>query len=401
MVKVRFHKCNIFLRQDQPAYIELDPEGMTVRLKVYEGAVTYLDDTATGTNRSTYQVIQIWSTNPSPLHPSPLGRMVIVEVYDTSNNLLEKHRLPYLYGQKYKSIPIIDENGNPLGCDIAVTVYPFYYCIYNSGYIDIPWNSDTEDRQIYEVYNVISKKYYFIGRVDTIENLSQLQLYPVEKVTIRVDYDASVIPLSNLLSIGGSLPYVKNFINSFHSLVLSNTVWLARAISSATGINLPIVKVEYHSETNTISVYYEQDPIPLIVQIILYALAIGAGIAIIINLPAILDIIKNMAITEQIRAQAEMIKTMADQNKTILNTALQQCGSNIECIRQVLAALNTANVSLAQAAGEIQGLKDEISKLKEQRVWIGLGAGLGGIIAGYILSRPQTVTRIIERVREL
>jgi hypothetical protein len=398
MVKVAFYRCNIFLSQNTPAYLELDTKGVTVRLKVYEGAVTYIDDTATGTNRTGYQVIQIWSTNPFPLHPSPLGRMVIVEVYDTSNNFIEKHRLPYLYGQKYRSIPIVDENGNPLTCDVAVTVYPFYYCMYSGSYVDIPWSSEAEDRQIYEVYNTVNKKYYFIGMVNAIESLSQLQLYPVKKVRVRVDYDASVIPLSNLLSLGGSLPYVKDFINNFYSLVLSNTVWLARAISSVTGIDLPIAGVEYHSETNTISVYYEQDPIPLVVKIILFALGVGAVIALITNLPTTLDIIKNVVITEQVRAQAEIIKTMAEQNKAILNAALQQCGSNVECIRQVLAALNTANVSMAQAAGEINSLKEEISKLREQRLLIGLGAGLGGIVAGYLFSRPQIVTRIVERV---
>jgi hypothetical protein len=324
--------------------------------------------------------------------------MLIVEVYNTANQLIERHRLPYLYGQKYTSIPIRDENGNPLTCDISVLVYPFYYCIYSGSYIDIPWSSSQEDRQIYEFYNTVNKKYYFIGRVDAIEGLSQLQLYPVKKIIIRVDYDARVIPLSNLLSLGGSLPFVRNFINSFYSLILSNTVWLARAISTVTGIDLPIVKVEYRSETDTIAVYYEQDPIPIILKIILFALGVGAAITLIFKLPDIIDIIKNITITEQVRAQAEIVKTMAEQNKVILNAALQQCGSNVECIRQVLAALNTANVSMAQAAGEIQSLKDEISKLKEQRLVIGLGAGLGGIVAGYLFSRPQIVTRIVERV---
>jgi hypothetical protein len=398
MVKVAFFKCNMFFSQDTPAYLELDTKGDTVRLRVFEGAIIYLDDTVTGANRTGYQVIQIWGINPNPLPPSPIGRKVVVEIYDISNNLLERQELPYLYGQKYRSIPIKDENENPLGCDIAVMVYPFYYCIYNSGYVDIPWSSGQEPRQIYEVYNVISKKYYFIGMVNAIESLSQLQLYPIKKIVVRVDYDASVIPLSNLLSLGGSLPYVKDFINNFYSLVLGNTVWLARAISSVTGIDLPIAKVEYHSETNTITVYYEQDIIPLIIKIILFAIGAGAAIAVIINLPTILDIIKNIVITEQVKAQAEIIKTMADQNKQILAAALQNCGSNVECIRQVLAALNTANVSMAQAAGEINSLKEEISKLREQRVLIGLGAGLGGIVAGYLFSRPQTVTRIIERV---
>ena len=52
MAKVAFYRCNIFLSQNTPAYLELDTKGDTVRLKVYEGAVTYINDIATGTNRS-------------------------------------------------------------------------------------------------------------------------------------------------------------------------------------------------------------------------------------------------------------------------------------------------------------------------------------------------------------
>lgn len=396
MVKVRFYKCNIFLSQDTPAYLELDPENQTVRLKVYEGSITYIDDTITGTNRGTYQVIQIWSINPNPLPATPIGRMLIVEVYDTSNNLLERHRLPYLYGTKYKSIQIRDENDNPLSCNISALVYPFYYCRYNSQYVDIPWSPDTEDRQFFEAYRVGDKKYYYIGKVTELAPLTNLALNPIEKAIVKIVYKINIPVLSALLSGVGQLPYVGNFLNSFFSFITNNFLWLERAIAKTIGINIPVINVEIDLSTNTLTAYYEQDIAPIIEFIIIIAV-----LAVFINLPRILDVIQDMTRVAEVSAKAQITESIAQQNQAVLSRAVEQCGGNQECIAQVLNALNVANTNITNALREIESLKSEVEKLKGQRLIIGLGAGLGGLAAGYLLSRPQIATRIIERVRGL
>lgn len=384
MVKVRFYKSNIFTSQDIPAYLELDTEGTTVRLKVYEGAITYIDDTATGTNRVGYQVIQIWATNPNTLPTSPIGRAIVVEIYDTANNLLEKRRLPYLYGTPYRQIQIRDENNNPMGANIALLVYPFYYSIYFSQYIIIPFNPASEPRQFIEVYKIDTKKYYLASRADTIATLTSISLTPIQKATVIIEYK---VDNPHLKALFGARWYshIAGFIDSFFNFIVNNFIWLANEISRRIGIPLPIVRVELNTASLTLKVYYEQDIAPIIEFIIILV-----ALAIFISLPDIIDMINNIVTSSVTYKTIETTETLSRQRTEIANKMLEYCAGDTECVRQAVTLLNTPDPNLASALSEIQSLR----KKSSDNLLLGATIGaIGGGLVGYAVGRGGRVRK--------
>lgn len=288
MARVAFSRRNVFRAYDQPAYLYVDTEGRTVRLKVYEviGETTaiYLDDTATGTNRTGVLEVQLWSENPHGAPPTDRWDFydVVVEVYDTNNRLIESRRLSYAYtNYSPKTMEFRDERGSYVMGAVAYYVVVnnvAYYILDLSAKITFPAPPAGAETWGYVEFTSFSPKFYYVDRLDRILRAIggatglTVVVRPADRVTVAVEYDLSALnALVGVPIIGEFIKFLLwlgvNAVN--YGLVIGE--WLLRRL----GVSgwMPVGCELVSTSPVVIRVYYETDVSPLIVALILGIIA--------------------------------------------------------------------------------------------------------------------------------
>jgi len=390
MVKIFFHRSNMFYSNNKPAYIVLDTEGDTIRLKCYQGAYVYLDDTQTGTNRTGVQIIQLWSTYPFPLPPSVGAGRVNCEVYDTANNLIDMKRVWFYVGQPRRRIYLRDEQGNPLTLnycvvftDVGLIEQVGYDCGRGSEIID-PWGSTLTT--IIEIWSddIGRGKRYFIGyNTDIQPPDSDVAMTPPlcqDKCYVRVVYkvDNSVINAMLKAPLFGE---VAGYLINNLSWVISNApIALARFFSERAGIRFPIRNARIYTEAGELllDVEYEVDPFPAILAVVIAAGAGGLVIGLLFS-----GAIKR--IFSEIRATFTVVSYYEYQRQrlALLQDALNKCQTD-ECRRQVLETLHLPDPNSTIAEKSLDQLKAETTS---SSITAGVVGALAGVIGGALLYR--------------
>jgi len=283
-VRIDWAEKNIFMNYDEPSKIVYDTEGQTIRLKIYEtwdsNQAIYLDDTLTGTNRTGKGIIELWSTNP---HGTPSTTVVniyfvIVEIYDTSNRLIETRKLSYAYTRKgVTTLNVKDENNNDLVAQINyITIYNnerFFKTYYGSS-LTVFYPISPEKTYV-EVLKVMSKdkKYYLLDRLDRIAPTSgtyNIILKPRDEIIIYIDVELSNTVITTLMSIPG-LSYLTSFLLSLGTTLFNYGLTIGNYVRRLLGLeDYYIVRAEKVSDSPPIiRLYYRTDIAPVVVVLVL------------------------------------------------------------------------------------------------------------------------------------
>ena len=272
--KVDWYDKSIFMVYDMPSYILVDM-GYLHRLKVYESeTIIYIDDTATGTNRqATPYVVRVWSENPHGTPPyTPIVYTVYVDVYDTNNVLKERHTLKYMYVRSFYTVNFVDENDRALEMLTYVVIYRqdgVYYYKYYGSTIRIP---------DYGGYNLIleasrdkdGKKYYFVKRNPELYSVTKIKVTPNNKYIVGIRIKVSEL----------NIPVIQDIYNYFMWLFAKGfnfSLYMANVISNLLNIKVPVIKAEYDINNQELTIYYEVDPVKLVVLAIIAAGLIGGA----------------------------------------------------------------------------------------------------------------------------
>jgi hypothetical protein len=396
-MEVRWVYRNYFHAYDVPAYLLIDTGGLTVRLKVYDDIATYIDDTLTGTNRSGRFIVRVWDTNPHTLS-SPKVIPLFVEIYDTSNNLIEKRVLSYVYGTPLRVIEFRYPQGG------SVTASWAYVCHLNgvtvfatgtSSSMPLPVNNGVAEAFAYSA--VRGGKFYSAFKIDAAPDAVVLW-GPSDKYLVRLKLKYTPLSFARLFGIPG-FNYLDDFISKFYSaFTLNPALYFAHVVSATLqrlGINLPIVSV--FSDGEFIYVDYEQD--------IAWEVVVFALIAFIIALPGIVEIIHDITTMISTYSQSERDKYVADTYRQVmenysntLNKAMEYVNSiqdpseRAKAFNQIMSSplINPSTyysgltTVIKQKDEEAEKLKSELSNTKNM---LYLAAGVAIALAIILIAR--------------
>ncbi|MEM2383195.1 MAG: hypothetical protein QW521_03395 [Desulfurococcaceae archaeon] len=384
MGDVKWVYGNIFTSYDMSAEIMVDV-GYAHRLKVYEaGDIVYIDDTITGTNRPPSHIIQVWSENPHGSPPTvPVIYTVYVDVYDTNNVLKERFTLKYLYGSPRYTVYINDEYGTSLISSIyyAYTVgSDVFGRTVTASYFRLPEKPFESKLFVEVIAQKDSKKYYYVATEPTLYTSTVLKLYPVTKVMVAVRYD-----LTPLLSVPIISEFVK-FVLWLGVKAVDLAIQIARVISRAIGIDLPIVGAEYNSGTKELVVYYEVDPVPVLAFVLAIVVAVATAAVAIYYFNAV----KEITVAEKTYSVYELVKQMYDQyTRTIKEVAeyAKTTPDPTKTLLELLPLISPPNVSLEAARKAVEDSEKKDTMIEDLKKMLILGIGGAVIITALSMAR--------------
>ena len=402
MVKVEWSNRSIFTSYDMPAYLYLDTEGRTVRLKVYEeyegGIAVYLDDTATGTDRAGQMLVKVWDTNVHGEPPTtPAIYEIVVEVYDTGNRLVESKRLRYKYVRSNTVLFFKKPDGTDLiGIINYVDTQGFFIHHYGNA-ISLYYEADA----YIEFLRQESKHYYIgkLGRVVSAPGAYNVIVYPSRDGYIHFYMDIKIT--SDLLRWAFDTPGVSQFSEFILKLSAKATelaMYVASRILWKAGLSdVRIDKVEVVStEPLVIRIHASQDAKAIALAVVVVgALAVGILVGLIAG-GYVVDIVYSMErvvalkVTEQVYTQYTNLVSM------VIDYCTRTYSGNKEmidkCIDELLSKITPPTISALNAIKEIEELQREIKKLQEEiGMWKTLVIIAAIIVVALIIAQRQAV----------
>jgi hypothetical protein len=376
-MEVKWVHRNYFHANDVPAYLLVDTGGLTVRLKVYDDLGQYIDDTLTGTNRSGRFIIRVWDTNPHTIS-APKVIPLFVEIYDTSNRLIEKHVLNYVYGSPVRTIEFRYPQGGSAAAQWAYACHLNGVTVFATGTsatMPLPANNGVAEAFAYSV--TTGGKFYSAFKIDTAPDTVTLW-GPSDKFIVRLKLRYTPLSFVRLFGIPG-FDYLDDFLSKFYAwFTLDPSLYLAHIISATLqrlGVNLPIVSI--FSDNEYIYVDYEQD--------IMWEVVVFALIAFIVALPGIVEIIHDITTMISIYSQSERDKYVADVYRQVMeqynNTfnkameyvnSIQDQNERMKAFNQIMSSplVNPSNyysgltTVIRQKDEEAEKLRSELSNTK-------------------------------------
>ncbi|MEM4847023.1 MAG: hypothetical protein QW794_04625 [Thermosphaera sp.] len=364
---------NVFTAYDIPARIEVNIP-FVHRLKCFDEITTYVDDTITGTNRSTtpYE-ITLWRENPRGTPPdTPAVYRVACEVYDTGNALRERYELRYLYGKTKYLVYVYDETDGQLPGLVTYTFgTEFFYQV--PGYtVGIPERPSGYDLFLEVVGYRNGKKYYYVAKNPTLYPSTSLKIFPVSKAYVTVTYDLStILAWTNVPVIGAFARFLAWLGVRAVQLSLAIASWFSNLI----GINLPVVDARIDWEKKELVVTYENDPAAIVIAIIVAA-AVAFGIVLVL---AIKDIKTAEARVEEVR----LVKEIYDQYYKLVNEIVEYAKTTPDPEKTLLDLLSklTPPQLPTETAPKMSQMESDLDKLKTI-----LMLGIGGAVVITLLS---------------
>jgi hypothetical protein len=393
MVKVDWIYRNYFPAYDTPAWIMVDTQGQTVKLKIYDSVTTYIDDTISGTTRSGQFMLQIWSTNPRGNINNLITDILHIDVYNTSNSLVERKTLNYVYGRAVKYITFYYPDGylaSPLGVWVGNYDHIPVFGTVNGNVIGLPITRGLIE--VYEYDELRRGKFYYIGKIENISDRITL-IGPAERfdVTLRIRVTRDV--LGFLFDIPG-FNYVAGFIDYFFAQFVARPMSFAyslvTAIMNRIGINLPAKKIDV--DGTDILVTYEQD---IAVEVLVFFALVG-----LVGLYYLTQIVHDISVAITAQAEAERDKAIAQtyqnvvqQQQQTLQTALDYASQindpqeRDKAITQVLSSplVNPSNytsglgTALQQANTQNQQTQQQLEQMKTL-MYIAIGVAIVSLL---------------------
>jgi hypothetical protein len=374
---------------DLPLYLYYDFEDKTYRIKAYEDTTIYIDDTATGTNRTGAGEIKLYDIYPFTIPSSLTKRSITVELYDTSNNKIKTLTLDYYAGSNYVTVYYRDAKTNDyvMGNITAICkTDPPLFVEETGSSIAIPPNTPT----IVEFRGIIGK-YYDIRTVTLTGNatvqVTQADTYDVEMV-VKIDLEL----MKRLLYETAVSPTASQYIYSQLPSRPDLQYLLATRLLREMGATLPI-KNAYLDSNYNLHIIVTQDTIPLLALII-------TRLTIIIGLILVYYIVKQIAsiylLTNPTALNNKLVEYEINRLKIIADLAKQACSGltgydYAQCVENVSKAIGGENATLLITQSQSQ--IEELQKEKDKYKYIAITAGA---VAGIALISKRGTT-IIER----
>ena len=384
---ITLSKWNWVRSVDQPLYLYYDFGDKTYRLKVYEETATYVDDTATNTNRTGAGEIKLYDTYPFAIPASLTKRSLTVEIYDTSNAKQKAVTLDYYVGSSYVLIYYKDARTDTYvtGSITAICkIDPPLFVEATGSSIAIPPSTAT----IIE-FRGTTEKYYDIRTIALTGNatvlVAQADIYDIE-IVIKIDLEL----MKRLLYETAVSPTASQYIYSQLPSRPDLQYLLATRLLRELGATAPI-KNAYLDSNYNLHIIVTQDIIPLLPLIIKGLLVIGGLILAYFIVKQILNII---VLTNPTALNNKLIEYESNRLKIIADLVKEGCsglkGSDYaECVERIIRAIGGENTTLlvTQTQKDIVKLKQESDKYKYIAITAGAVAGIA------FLARKQSTER--------
>jgi hypothetical protein len=402
MVRVEWSNRSIYTSYDMPAYIYLDTEGDTVRLKVYEeyegGTAIYIDDTATRTNRRGQLLIKIWDTNVHGTPPTtPAIYEVTVEIYDTANRLRSARKLRYKYVRSNTVLFFRSPDGRSLvGIINYVDTQGFFIHAYGSS-ISLYYEGEA-----YIEFLRQESKHYYIGKLKRVVGTPgayNVIIYPSRDGYIHFYIDIKID--NELLRWIFNTPVISEFAGFIAQISLNIhglSLYVASKILERAGLSdIVINKVEVVSTSPlTIRIHASQDPKPLLKAVAVVGLLAFGLLAGLIAGGYIVDIVYSfervvaLKVTEQIYTQySNLVAMIIDYCKNTYSGNNEMIN---KCIDELLSKITLPTVTAINAVVDIQKIQEEIKKLRDEiNMWKTLVIVAAIIIVALIIAQRQAV----------
>jgi hypothetical protein len=352
------------------------------RIKAYEETATYVDDTATNTDRTGAGEIKLYDYYPFTIPASLTRRSITVEIYSTSNTKLKTLTLDYYAGSNYITVNYKDARTNTYVTGnitaICKTDPPLFIDATGSS-IAVPQNTPT----IIE-FRGATAKYYDIRTITLTSNatvlVTQADTYDVE-IVIKIDLDL----MKRLLYETTVSPTVSQYIYSQLPNRPDLQYLLATRLLRELGATAPI-KNAYLDSSYNLHIIVTQDIIPLLPLIIKGLLVIGG---LIIAYLIVKSLVNMYLLTNPTTLNNRLIEYETNRLKIIADLAKEAC-SNLtgdayaQCVENISKGIGGENVTLliTQMQKEIEDLKKERDKYKYITITAGAIAGLALITRG-------------------
>ena len=206
------------------------------------------------------------------------------------------------------------------------------------------------------------------------------------EIAIKYKIDASLINV--VFSLPGLGLIAQTIANNIPFFFNNFALPLAHIISNTLNIRLDITRVEFDATNRILTVYYAQDIAPVI-WIAIAAFAGGLTIGVVFS-GAIVEIFRTLAAAF---VQYQLIDLAKQQQQAITNvyTECVRAGNPSDvCNEQAQTfarVLTTTTQPTLQAVQEISDLRREVDVLKTQRLAVGLGGAVAGLVAAELLRR--------------
>lgn len=367
---------------DQPLYLYYDFGDKKYRIKAYEETVTYVDDTATNTDRTGAGEIKLYDYYPFTIPASLTRRSITVEIYDTGNTKLKTLTLDYYAGSNSVLVYYKDAKtdtyvtGNITA--ICKTDPPLFIDATGSSIV-VPPNTPA----IIE-FRGATAKYYDIRTITLTGNatvlVTQTDTYDVEMI-IKIDLEL----MKRLLYETTVSPTASQYIYSQLPNRPDLQYMLATRLLRELGATAPI-KNAYLDSSYNLHIIVTQDIIPLLPLIIKGLLVIGG---LILAYLIVKSLVNMYLLTNPTTLNNKLIEYETNRLKIIADLAKEAC-SNLtgdayaQCVENISKGIGGENITLliTQMQKEIEDLKKENEKYKYIAVTTGAIAGLALITRG-------------------
>jgi len=315
-------------------------------------------------------IINVATPQDLGLTPGVVDKIDVV--ITRGGDVVDHKTIPILYiSGSQASIWFKDENGRDLVGDMVIGDLKNKTVLSYHGYVaSIPRNiSPIDYSQLYIEFGATTpngKKYYYVSRIDKLNLQSGtyiVTLKPVSKVPVGIEF---TIDTSNagvlsglfdwLVDAGGWLASIWGKLNiTYPGYLVSNVIKLFN-------INLPVLDFSYDSSTNTLKIWFENDPWPLIVYILILAGIVVAGVAVI----TVRDIIMEQQKTVQMQTLADIQKHILQIQGQAINACEEKYANDVDsyikCVQGVSNITNALATPLDAGFSSANKEKDDLAK---------------------------------------
>jgi len=379
---VALTKWNWVWSEAIPLYLHYDFGDKNYRLKVFEETVVYVDDTATGTNRTGTGEVKLYDAYPFAIPLSLTRRSLTVEIYDANNAKRRTLTLDYYVGGPRIYVSYRDARTNTpiIGyTTVLCQIDPPLFTEAVDSYIEVP-----RSIPMLIEFRGLDAKYYDIRRITptthTAISVTQSDVYDVE-IMARIDLDL----MKRLFYETAVSPTVSQYAYSQLPNRPDIQYLLATRLLRELKITAPI-KNAWLDSNYVLHIIVEQDIIPILKAIII-AMAVITGV---ISASYIASKYIDMRVkTSPTTINYKLIEYENERQKRVAELVENGCrglaGKEfIECVERVTKAIGGENLTMlvVQAQENIEKAKEGKEKYKYLAIAAGAIAGLAIIARG-------------------
>jgi hypothetical protein len=400
---------NIVTAQNKPYYLKWSGEEGEFRFKISlkNLGTVLIDDTSTGTNRGSQGQLQLWESCPItiPLQPTTVGDTLVIEVYDTANQLRYVHEIRILASQSQFLVEFVDENGTPIKGRITLMAtyfigtegYRMYYYSEDTTMIGIPYFLDAEKSFIEFVYvRSDGLKYYYLAQIksfnfsDTVVQLQAKNEFTIE-FTFEFTRDTWVKLISSTVEEGREYAlFLWNVLSDWEKSKIFVDTWLSNYNFAGEIVD---VKYEVSGGVYTVKAYLKFDiPVLVIVAIIVAVAVVGA-----VAVWKITDYLKEAKMLDVQINLIDYAKAVLEFKQMIWARIVQTCDQytdqeqRLECIQKLVQAtgVNQADPNLLVLSETYNNYVNNKNEAEKYKTYFYIALAGAGVLALVVFAKGR------------